>query len=756
MATYALGLLMQKTKITLKNHQYLTDLSIAIPRNQTTLIIAPTGVGKTTLTMEQLKEQYELVIVLVPTQAKVAELQETYSISNHNNHYLFFFANENPDESIRSHQGIIVATYDKFEKILKLMSKKQKDKTLLVLDECHKGYSIGGFRDEAMNPIIFSIQQRIIPNILLLTATFTEELFSPLEINIDQIFNIEIVNPIQRELYITYLKRGDQYTHIAVIENKILEKKKQNKDFRGPVKPKTILVRINSREKCEQAKTYFEMKHGCKCLVVHSKTKNNSEIRMMFEEQKIPAGVDIIFTTSIMDEAVNLNNLDSEVDSVFLIGKQAHVEELVQFLGRLRKVNVPCHILLHTAIVKTDLNVQHFHEQHLKKMKDYIERVVKIAELMSALTNDYNLDQHTETNEAEKPSIYEKVKRMNESFKDWLNCKIFTVYQGKAIQNIASLVATLYRMDAAHCYSDFTYLAWRIRFFLPNCAVKFIDDSDTVTPSHIREFVNEQKENAEIAYNESIDEGISFFLNHFQSPQGLQSYRLKEISDKFIKECSNTEDYLESEVLFFSPTYASQMTNVVQDIIYLAQHISNLHDIKSILLGRDSTRVIVAGEAYANNEFIRILVRFFYKQRAEKCLSGEYSLTGTEATSLLSKAMKQVQKKTHIPIRTIIKQNLIKGMRYDPVSDKIEITESKALNFLSSYFEVKDRNKNKPERRYLEFNGIAVGGYDYLCLASLQSAYVQKQGLFTLGNEKYDSYTGKRKTFRSLEELIEM
>lgn len=749
---------MQKTKITLKKNQYLADLLIEIPRNQTTLIIAPTGIGKTTLTMEQIKEQYEKVVVLVPTQAKVAELQETYSNLPYNNHYLFFFANQNPDESIGRHQGIIVATYDKFEKILKLMSKNQKDKTVLVLDECHKAYSIGAFRDEAMNPIIFALQQRTIPNILLTTATFTEELFAPLEINIDQIFNIEIFNPIQRALKITHLKKGDQHTHIAVLEKKILERQKRNKNFRGPVKPKTILVRINSREKCERAKLYFEMKHGCKCLVVHSKSKNKAEISVIFEKQMLPAGIDIVFTTSIMDEAVNLNNPDFEVDSVFIVGKQTHVEELVQFLGRLRKANVPCEMLLHTEIENTSLNTKQYHQKHLNKMQDYIARVSQVAELMSALVNDYDLDRYAEKNEeGDKQSIYEKIKRMNESFKDWFNCKLFTVYQGKAKQNIASLVANLYRMDATHSYSNFVYLAERIRVFLPNCKIEFNADLNTITPPHIKEFFDEQKEQDERAYDESIDEGISFFLNHFESGQNLEIKTLKDISNKFIKAKSNTEDYLESEVLFASPTHASQMTNVVQDIISLTQHVSNLHDIKATLKVGDTKRVITAGEAYADNEFIRTLVKSFYTRQPEKYFSGEYRLTGTQAAKLLSKAIKQVQKTTHIPMRTIIKQNLIKGMRYDHTSDTFEITESKALNFLSNYFEVQDKNKNKPERRYLEFHGIAVGGYQYLCLEGLQSASVQKQGVFTLGNEKYDSYTGKRKTVsRSLEELIEM
>ncbi len=744
---------MLKKTLSLEEGQFLSDLNPMISVDKTTLIIAPTGVGKTTYTMEELEKQFKLVIMLVPTQAKVAELQKEYSGSNAKR-YLFFFANQNPDESIRTHQGVIVMTYDKFEKTQKLMSKSQKENTLLVLDECHKAYSIGGFRDEAMNPIIFALQQRAIPNILLLTATFTKELFAQLNVQIDTVFTIERTKPVQRNILVRYLKKGDQYTHIACLENKIMERKKQHKEFCGPIKPKTMLVRINSREKCEQAKRYFESKHGCKCLVVHSKSKNDAEISDIFENQMIPAAVDIVFTTSIMDEAVNLNNPDLEVDSVFIVGKQAHVEELVQFLGRLRKANVPCEMLLHTEIKNEQINIEQYHQKHLQKMQDYITRVSKIAELMSALVTDYNLDHYAEKNEGEKHSIYETIKRMNESFKDFFNCKLFTVHQGQAKQNIASLVAALYRMDAADCYSNFDYLAKRIRDFLPNSTIKFCTDCNTVTPPHIKAFFDEQKEHNQRAYNESIDKGIHFFLNHFASAYNSEIKTLKDISNKFIKAKSNTEDYLESEVLFTYDTHEKQLVTVVEDIIYLAQHVSNLHDIKAILTARDVKRVITAGEAYADNEFTRTLVKSFYTRQSQKYFSGEYKLKGAQAVTILAKAMEKVQKTTHIPMRTIIKQNLIKGMRYDQVNDKFDIAESKALNFFSSYFEVKDKNKNKPELRYLEFHGIAVGGYQYLCLESLQSAFVQEYGLFQLGNEKYDSYTGKQQQTRSPEKLF--
>ena len=243
--------------------------------------------------------------------------------------------------------------------------------------------------------------------------------------------------------------------------------------------------------------------------MVHSKSKNDSEVREIFETQKIPQWIDIVFTTSIMDEAVNLNNEQIEIDSVFVIGKQAHVEELVQFIGRLRLANVPCCILLHTEISQPNHNITAIHQKHLKKMNDFITRVYKIAEALSSLVDDYKFDFKDE----ETQSIYDKINRMNESFKDWFDCKLFAVYKGKSIQNIASLVATLYQMDTGQIYSSFEYLKWRLKKFLPNSKIIFIENNELETPQHIKDFFDEQKSLSEQAYLNSIDLGISMFLD---------------------------------------------------------------------------------------------------------------------------------------------------------------------------------------------------------------------------------------------------
>ncbi|MDM1248496.1 DEAD/DEAH box helicase family protein [Acinetobacter sp. R933-2] len=729
---------MLKKSYVLEKNQYLADLNLKTPASQFTFLVAPTGIGKTTFTMEELKHQFELVVILVPTQNKVSELKNHYDTVT--SKYLFFYGNHSPDESVRSFKGVIVATYDKFDKIMGLMTPSQKSKALLVVDEAHKLYSAGSFRDDALTPVLWHLQNRTIPSALCLTATKTDELFNQLKIKVDHEYVVEHSDPIVRNIEVISLLKGDQYTSIAVIEKRIKQLKKEYEKLPKNHPRKTMLVRVNSREKCHNFRCYFEKKYKLKCLVVHSKSKNDSEVREIFESQKIPQGIDIVFTTSIMDEAVNLNNEQVEIDSVFVIGKQAHVEELVQFIGRLRLANVPCCILLHTEILQTNQNIETVHQKHLKMMDEFITRVYKIGEGLSSLVHDYKFYQNKEKIQ----NIYDKINHMNESFKDWFDCKLFTVYNGKSIQNIASLVSTLYQMDTGHIYSSFEYLAWRIKKFLPNSEITFIENNELETPQHVKDFFDEQKSLSDQAYTNSIDLGISMFLDEFQSSTFMPK-TLKEISDKFIQTKQKNEDYIDDLVLFAGDDipHHEQTARVLNETIYLAQHISNLHDIKEILIQKRFSEISKVAEAYAKNEFVRHMLRKFYGRTPEKYLFNGHKITGTQASTLLANTIKAVQKHTYLPMHTIIKERLIKGMHYDYKTDEIEVATGKALNFIATYFEVKDRNKNKPEKRYLEFHGIAVGGFEYLHIHNLQNAFIATKVDFELNGKRYAPYSGQ-------------
>ena len=109
-------------------------------------------------------------------------------------------------------------------------------------------------------------------------------------------------------------------------------------------------------------------------------------------------------------------------------------------------------------------------------------------------------------------------------------------------------------------------------------------------------------------------------------------------------------------------------------------------------------------------------------------------------------------------MKSIIKAYLIKGMTHDPISDSFEIEESKALNYLATYFDVIDRNKNKPERRYLEFQGIALGSFEYLYLKDWQSKHLAPKEPFIMDGKTYDAYTGATNMIRKAtqEEIDEL
>ncbi len=748
------GVLMSKIALQLSVNQYLTAFGIKIEPNKSTFLVAPTGAGKTTFTMEELKAQFKLVLILVPTQAKVMELQHEYSgKAKAISEYLFFCANENPDDSLRKFKGVIVATYDKFDRIIKFMTDSQKKAALLVIDEAHKLYSAGSFRDDALTPVIWHLQKRSIATSLFLTATKTTELFDQLKIEIDQEIFVKHRNPPVRDIRVTSLPNGDQYTAITIIEQKVKSLLKTSDASKGRC-GKTIIVRVNSRNKCENMKRYFEQRHKLKCIVVHSKTKNQSEVKAVFETQKIPTGVDIVFTTSIMDEAVNLNNPEIEIDSVFILGKQAHVEELVQFIGRLRIANVPCHILLHTGLSKTNQDPKKLHCKHQKRLNDFINRVNDIAQALASLAADYKFD----FQDNDKPNIYDKVNRMNESLKDWVGCKLFAVYQGKSIQNTASLVSALYLIDASYFYSSFEYMAWRIKQFLPNCKIQFSEDT-TATPSHITHFFDEQKVNADKAYAESINPALKIFLENFQ--KGHQKPEsLKQLSTQFIEHKQQDEEYIDHLAYCRDDQsdYPDIVAQILNEIVYLAQHIGNIHDIHQILTQKRFNEIAKVTEGYAKNVFVQHIAKQFYMRSPEKYLENKYELKGPQAGKLLCSTFKAVQKQTNLPMKSIIKANLIKGMRYDYALDLFEIDESKALNFLATYFDVIDRNKNKPERRYLEFQGIALGGFEYLHLKDWQNKHLVPKEPFIMDGKTYDAYTGATNMIRKAtrEEIDEL
>lgn len=59
-------------------------------------------------------------------------------------------------------------------------------------------------------------------------------------------------------------------------------------------------------------------------------------------------------------------------------------------------------------------------------------------------------------------------------------------------------------------------------------------------------------------------------------------------------------------------------------------------------------------------------------------MTSTFKLNGCEAVKLLRQIIESVQKKTGLPMQTIVKNKTIKGMWYNTVTQTIDIDQSKA------------------------------------------------------------------------------
>ncbi|MEO4162803.1 DEAD/DEAH box helicase family protein [Acinetobacter pittii] len=371
---------------TLKQGQYLSDLSLSIPKNKFTLIQAGTGVGKTTAIMEDCPKLHPIIVMLVPSVLKVKELEASYADVSSSIQYRFYYDKKSPteDELNELNELVVVATYDKMEAIVSKLSIPQRKNALLVIDECHKLYAAGSYRDDAINSIIFRINQKKgFKTVLFLTATFTDHCWETLKLPLDQIYKVDLEEvDLKRSLEMLLIDKGNQFSFIPFVVERL--KKMQEQGVR-----KKIIIRLNNRIKCERVAALLEKFHSAHTLTIHSKNKDSTEVQNFFTTQKIPSDIDVVFCTSIMDEAVNINNLRDELDSVFVVGTDAHPEELVQFLGRLRKTAVPCFMVNHTGIELNHIvDIRALKQKKLEKNERFIDRLTTIANLLSELMDE--------------------------------------------------------------------------------------------------------------------------------------------------------------------------------------------------------------------------------------------------------------------------------------------------------------------------------------------------------------------------------
>ncbi|WP_284087410.1 DEAD/DEAH box helicase [Acinetobacter nosocomialis] len=805
-------------KVLLKKGQYLSssDISshITVVKGQNTLIEAGTGVGKTSMIMGMAGtiSDHQHIIMVVPSVLKVQELESSHPSKYGKIKYLYFYDKKTPTEASfdKKQRYIIVCTYDKLDAVLAEFPQVDIKKSLLVVDECHKLYSAGSYRDEAINSLLFTLEKKRFPTVLFLTATFTPHCWDTLKSPLSSIYKVQSESEIQRSLELIMLKKGDQYSFIPLVIKRL-------EAMRETGQSKKILIRYNNRQKCELLAAMLEKYHHVKTMIVHSKNKNDENVQELFTSQIIPKDIDVIFCTSIMDEAININNLKDELDSVFIVGKDAHPEELVQFMGRLRKTAVPCFMVIHTEISENHhISLNTLRSTFMSKNKQFIDKLNKVAELLSEIFDEYQFDMISE--EQQQMSIYKKVTLLNETFNELSGSKLFTVNKGKVQRNTASIAANYYRMDKGNCYENFYYLKARITDLLPTCTVKYSVDLTTETPQYIKEFLKEEKAANKQVYADCLESAFEIFLSTKPMSKKLstqeslennitndvvmnltsndeqptkpiirkasyedllkdmesvkkprqqsniptqrtnstsqfkqknsakatqQKVLLKDYGVSLLDQSKNDEVFVDKLVAKYDVPHHAVTVDIVTKIAVLSTVIGNLEDIYNILQTNQYDKILTVAKAYSSNIVVQYLIKRFYRYSPERYIGKGYRLKPTDAAFLITDAFESIHKSTHIPMATFMKDKLVSGIKVDFKTKKVSIDPSKAANFIAKFFAASDRNAKKPELRFLEFQNIAYGNYQYLSIANIQQPFKSVPHEFQIGECIFNSLSGE-------------
>jgi hypothetical protein len=315
------------TRHQLTENQYLSDLDISI-KHQLTHLEAPTGRGKTTFIIEKLATDTK-VIMVSPVNMQVAQIASDYQ----DNPRVQCITGKESTNSL--HGDIIICVYDQLQSVMDSIN--HLSNYILVVDEAHKIYQAASYRQAALSTILDTIIKKEFKQVVTVSATFQPDIFP---LTFDEQIMVTHVNSARPSIE-TYF-----YQKKAFMREQLFQI--------SPSEGMIDIIRLNDKKEIQRAKIAFEMQ-GLKVLDIHSDNQKSDEVANLLKTSMI-VGYDIVLSTSLLDEAINIKN--TNIESVHIFHK-LHCDEIKQFMGRTRKSSpdVCLHLLnseLNREVIKLD------------------------------------------------------------------------------------------------------------------------------------------------------------------------------------------------------------------------------------------------------------------------------------------------------------------------------------------------------------------------------------------------------------------
>ena len=449
------------TEPELAENQFISDLNLEITQPLTHLQ-APTGRGKSTFIIEEFAKTNK-VILACPVKVQVAQIASDFK----DNEQVQCFTG---DETTNALYGdVIVCVYDKLAAILEQNTYLKN--YVLVVDEAHKIYQAAGYREQALSVVLDAIIDKTFKQVITISATFQPEIF-PLEF--DEQILISHAPTEKPDVDVLY------YKNYQLLEEALIQI--------SPSEGKVAMVRINNKEQIRHAKICFEQQ-DLRVLEIHSEIQKSDDVVQLLETSEV-IDYDIVLTTSLLDEAINIKN--DNIESVHAFRKLP-VDELKQFIGRCRR-STP-QVYLH--LLQSDLSYKQVDVDHERRKVEALSQAsLEYALLLSDGKNSFSravrdVNATTEHHHNFKPLHYDYLTgeppKIN---KIAILAKLYNISMEAQYVNDASLTVALMRGE---CFGD----------------IALFDSESVVSDEESNAIINQATSMQVQARNTAIDQCLS-------------------------------------------------------------------------------------------------------------------------------------------------------------------------------------------------------------------------------------------------------
>ena len=289
-----------------------------LQKEKTLAISSPTGSGKTTYLIKWAQRTGQRLLMCVPTKNQCAQLGAKYE---HVSMAIMGRRDRDRAADAAAHQ-IVFCTYDTVLHVPDL------DQRVLVVDETHHLVNSYNYRAEALNRMLWAAEQA--RQVVYLSGTMPTTLVSAFKLPL-----VEVKRMLNPEVRLRRVK-AEKDTPQALVEalaSQLIE---------GLKSPGCQYALFNNTKLCEALRDYLVESGHVKAdeiLVLSAKGRETGDrvgFNALAKDEKIPAGVLIVLSTSVVAEGINIDN--ENVAQVYAVGMNCP-ETVRQYVARFRKMS---------------------------------------------------------------------------------------------------------------------------------------------------------------------------------------------------------------------------------------------------------------------------------------------------------------------------------------------------------------------------------------------------------------------------------